>query len=94
MSNHGSNTPLRVSSDDWAEFVNAGKSLLKRRNKMQNNMTDKQHREYVHTLTEMLGKVVRVHGKDSAQASSMLSIFLAEVDNYVNREEEQNERRD
>ena len=23
-----SNTPLRVSSDDWAEFVNAGKSLL------------------------------------------------------------------
>ena len=28
MSNHGSNTPLRVSSDDWAEFVNAGKSLL------------------------------------------------------------------
>ena len=23
-----SNTPLRVSSDDWAEFVNAGKVLL------------------------------------------------------------------
>ena len=23
-----SNTPLRVSSDDWAEFVNAGNSLL------------------------------------------------------------------
>ena len=55
------------------------------------NMTDKQHREYVHTLAEMLGKVVRVHGKDSAQACSMMSIFLAEVDNYVNREEEQNE---
>ena len=54
---------------------------------MQNNMTDKQHREYVHTLADMLRKVVRVHGKGSAQASSMMSIFLAEVDSYVSREE-------
>ena len=30
-----SNTPLRVSSDDWAEFVNAGKSLLE-----ENKMSD------------------------------------------------------
>ncbi len=61
---------------------------------MQNNMTDKQHREYVHTLSEMLGKVVRVHGKGSSQASSMMSIFSAEVDSYVSREEAEDERRD
>tara|TARA_B110000495_G_C22773444_1_gene452585 strand:- start:90 stop:383 length:294 start_codon:yes stop_codon:yes gene_type:complete len=31
MGNQGSKTPLRVSSDEWAEFVNNGKNLSRER---------------------------------------------------------------
>ena len=49
------------------------------------NMTDKQHSDYVDELYKMLCKIVRLHGPDSPQAAAMSSIHSAELMAYLGR---------
>ena len=45
-------------------------------------MTDEQKTEYIESLRDMYEKTVRVHGVESLQARSMLSIWLCKRDMY------------
>jgi len=49
------------------------------------NMTDKQHSDYVDDLYKMLCKIRRIHGQHSSQAAAMASIHSAELLEYLER---------
>ena len=49
------------------------------------NMTDKQHSDYVDDLYKMLCKIVRLHGQHSSPAAAMSSIYSAELLAYLER---------
>ena len=50
-------------------------------------MTDEQKIEYIESLHAMYEKTVRVHGVESLQARSMLSIWLYTRDMYCDDKE-------
>jgi len=63
-----SNTPLRVSSDDWAEFVNAGKVLLEesKMSKGDKNRT-KDRESYRETMDRIKRNEEKKEKKDDEQ---------------------------
>ena len=76
MSNQGSKTPLRVSSDEWAEFVNNGESLLKERTMF------KPEENYKY-LQRVADEEMRVHGEMSQPHVSALMLAADAYKQYL-----------
>jgi hypothetical protein len=97
MSNHGSNTPLRVSSDDWAEFVNAGKSLLEE-SKMRSIKEQEEEvlaaRDELERLSEAAEAKMNEWDNLRDKERKQFDAWLVEERLLIKMKGEQNERRD